>query len=419
MSLENRQKFTTNLSDEEFQAINWFYVLNARDKQIPPTGDWFTWLIRSGRGFGKTRSGAEWVAERARSGFKRIALIGQTKADVRDTMIEVEESSILNVSPPWFMPEYQPSKRRLVWPNGAIGTIYSGDEPGQLRGPQHDSAWVDELSKFKYPQQTWDNMELGLRLPPDPQVLVTTTPRPIPIIKQLIADSETVDITGATYENIDNLSPQFIKRVVKRYEGTRIGKQELHGLILDDDPRALWGRELLEKTRVTEIPDLYKIVVAIDPAASSGQTGIIVAGVARIGDELHGYVLDDVTAPEGAKPDVWATAAISAFHKWDANAIIAEVNNGGDMVEGVIRMVPGGKYVPYEVVRATRGKYVRAEPVSALFEQLKGHMVGYYSDLEDQLCSWVPGDDSPDRLDAMVWAFTSLDLVYAGELVIW
>ena len=291
MSLETRQEFIKSLSDEEYTAVNWFYVLIARDKQLPPVGDWFTWLIRSGRGFGKTRTGAEWVIERARSGYKRIALIGQTKADVRDTMIEVEESSIMNVSPPWFMPEYQPSKRRVVWPNGAIATVYSGDEPDQLRGPQHDTVWMDELAKFRYPQKTWDNMEFGLRLGDNPQVLSSTTPRPIPIIKQLLNDPETIDITGTTYENITNLSPRFIKRIVKRYEGTRIGKQELHGLILDDDPRALWNRDLLESTRVTEYPDLFKIVVAIDPAASSGQTGIIVAGVAQIFDDLHAFVL--------------------------------------------------------------------------------------------------------------------------------
>jgi phage terminase large subunit-like protein len=411
MSLKQRQKFIKSLSDEEYTAINWFYVLIAREKQLPPAGDWFTWLIRSGRGFGKTRTGAEWVIERARSGYKRLALIGQTKADVRDTMIEVEESSIMNVSPPWFMPEYQPSKRRMVWPNGSIATVYSGDEPDQLRGPQHDTVWMDELAKFKYPQKTWDNMELGLRLGDNPQVLCSTTPRPIPIIKQLVSDPETVDITGTTYENIANLSPQFIKRIVKRYEGTRIGKQELHGLILDDDPRALWNRDLLEETRVTEYPDLFKIVVAIDPHATSGQTGIIVTGVAQIFDDLHAFVLDDVTPPEGVKPHVWATAAIAAFNKWNADVIIAEINNGGDMVERVIRTVPGGKYVPYQVVRATRGKYTRAEPVSSLFEQGNAHMVGYLADLEDQLCSWVPGDDSPDRLDALVWSVYGLGMV--------
>lgn len=415
MSPAQRQSWARTLTDREFQAVNWFYVFEARDKQLPPEGHWFTWLIRSGRGFGKTRTGAEWVIERARSGYKRIALIGQTKADVRDTMIEVEESSIMNVSPPWFMPEYQPSKRRVIWPNGSIATVYSGDEPDQLRGPQHDTAWMDELAKFKYPQQTWDNMEFGLRLGDNPQVLSSTTPRPIPIIKQLIADPETVDVTGTTYENIDNLSPQFIKRVIKRYEGTRTGQQELHGLILDDDPRALWNRQLLDETRVTEYPDLFMIVVSVDPAASSGQTGIIVIGIARILDDFHIYILDDATTPEGAKPEVWGTSAVSAYNKWKADLIIGEVNNGGDMIERVIRTIPGGRYVSYQTVRATRGKHTRAEPVSSLFQQGNAHMVGYYADLEDQLCSWVPGDDSPDRLDAMVWGAYGTGILESWE----
>jgi phage terminase large subunit-like protein len=405
----------TSLSLDEYQAVNWFYAIEARDKQIPPTGNWFTWLIRSGRGFGKTRTGAEWIIEQARLGYMRLALIGQTKADVRDTMIEVEESSILNVSPDWFMPEYQPSKRRVVWPNGAIATVYSGDEPGQLRGPQHEKAWMDELAKFRYPQETWDNMEFGLRLGDIPQVIVTSTPRPIPILKQIISDPETIDVTGSTYENEANLSPQFIKRIVKRYEGTRLGKQELHGLILDDDPRALWSRDLLESTRVTEYPDLFTIIVAIDPAASSGQTGIIVVGIALIHDDLHVYILDDVTTPEGAKPEMWGMAAVSALNKWRADRIIGEVNNGGDMIERVIRTVPGGRHVPYQTVRATRGKHTRAEPVSALFAQGNAHMVGFYADLEDQLCSWVPGDDSPDRLDAMVWAVYGTGILESDE----
>ncbi|CUS05417.2 conserved protein of unknown function [Candidatus Promineifilum breve] len=296
-----------------------------------------------------------------------------------------------------------------MWPNGSAATIYSGDEPDQLRGPQHHRAWVDELAKFRYPQETWDMLEMGLRLGDSPQVVVTSTPRPIPIIKRLVADSQTVVTTGSTYENKENLSERFIQRVVERYEGTRLGQQELHGQILDDDPRALWNRALLETSRVTQTPDLYRIIVAIDPPATTGQAGIIVAGVGRIDDQDHVYVLDDVTTEEGAKPDVWASAAVGAYHKWGADTLVAEINNGGDMVERVIRTVPGGKVVNYQTVRATRGKYTRAEPVCALWEQGRAHMVGYYSDLEEQLCSYVPGEsDSPDRLDAMVWGATLL-----------
>jgi phage terminase large subunit-like protein len=406
---EKQTGFIRNLSAEEYEAVDWFYVLQARDKQIPPPGDWFCWLLLSGRGFGKTRTGAEWVKAWARTGIEHIAIVGQTKGDVRDTMVEIGDSSIMKVSDPWFMPEYQPSKRRLVWPNGSMATIYSGDEPDQLRGPQHNRAWVDELAKFRYPQETWDMLELGLRVGAAPQVVVTTTPRPIPIIKRLIADAKTAVTSGSTYENRDNLSPLFIKRIVDRYENTRLGKQELHGQILDDDPRALWSRDVLEASRVTDIPALYRIVVAIDPHATTGQSGIIVVGAGKVGNLSHVYILDDVTPEEGAKPDVWGRAAISAYHKWRADTIVAEINNGGDMVERVIRTIPGGVDVGYETVRATRGKYTRAEPVSALWEQGRGHMVGYYDDLEDQLCTYVPGEtDSPDRLDAMVWGATVL-----------
>ena len=295
MSPNRRTQFVSGLSADEYQAVDWFYALEARDKQLPPAGAWFCWLLLSGRGFGKTRTGAEWVRAWARAGVEHIAIIGQTKGDVRDTMIEQGASSILRVSDPWFRPEYQPSKRRLVWPNGSAATIYSGDEPDQLRGPQHHRAWVDELAKFRYPQETWDMLEMGLRLGDSPQVVVTSTPRPIPIIKRLVADSQTVVTTGSTYENKENLSERFIQRVVERYEGTRLGQQELHGQILDDDPRALWNRALLETSRVTQTPDLYRIIVAIDPPATTGQAGIIVAGVGRIDDQDHVYVLDDVT----------------------------------------------------------------------------------------------------------------------------
>lgn len=373
---------------------------------MSPPGDWFCWLLRSGRGFGKTRTGAEFVIERA-GNYPHIGLIGKTKADVRDTMIEVGESSIIRCSPPWFMPEYEPSKRRLTWPNGSVAVAFSGDDPDQLRGPEHDTVWIDELAKMRYPQDTWDNLELGLRLGTDPRVVCTTTPRPIPIIKMLIADPDTVDVVGSSYENEANLSPHFIKRILKRYEGTRLGQQEIHGGILDDVLGALWNRAMLEDTRVSEIPDLARIVVAIDPAASTGETGIVVVGKGWYQDDWHGFTLDDLTL--SGSPGTWGMAAVSAYHKWKADAIVGEVNNGGDMVEHVIRTVPGGKNVRYKCVRASRGKRIRAEPVAGLFEQNRGHHVGFLADLEDQLCSWTPEDrESPDRLDAQVWAYTEL-----------
>ena len=403
---EQKKRLVKGLSDSDFEQINWWYTQYARDKQIPPEGDWFCWLIRSGRGFGKTRTGAEWVIHRARSGYKRIGLIGQTKADVRDTMIEVEESSILNCSPPSFMPIYEPSKRRLTWPNGAVAVAYSGDEPKQLRGPQHDTVWMDELAKFKYPQDTWDMMELGLRVGTHPQVCVTTTPRPIPVIRDLIADPMTVDVVGSSYENKANLAPSFAKRIFGKYEGTRLGRQEIYGDILDDVPGALWTRDLLEKTRVTEHPELARIAVGVDPAATTGETGIVVAGIGEKSGAWHGYTLDDLTLP--GSPGMWGTAVVAAYHKWNADVIVGEINNGGDMIEHVIRSIEGGANVNYKCVRATRGKYTRAEPVAALYEQGRAHHVGFYADLEDQECSYVPGEPSPNNLDAEVWAYHEL-----------
>ena len=380
----------------------------ARPEQLPPPGDWLVWLLRSGRGFGKTRTGAQWVINRAQIGFRRIALVGQTKADVRDTMIEVGDSSILKLSPPWFYPDYEPSKRRITWPNGAIGIIYSGDEPDQLRGPQHDSAWVDELAKFKYPQETWDNLMLGLRIGPKPQVCVTTTPRPIPLIKALIADRDTVDVKRSTYDNIANLSPVYIRKVIRPLENTRLGRQEINADILDDAPGALWKRDWLERNRVTNFPDLARVVVAIDPAATSddeesAETGIVVAG---LGTDGFGYMLDDVSLRD--TPEGWAKAAVAAYHRHRADRIIAETNNGGEMVGHTIRTVEPG--VPFSEVYATRGKAIRAEPISALYEQGRIKHVGFFADLEDQLCTWMPGEKSPDRLDALVWAFTELDI---------
>lgn len=422
MTPQEQEALLRSLSKEERDAINWWLVEDARDKQIPPEGDWFCWLLRSGRGFGKTRTGAEFVLHRARMGYRRIALIGQTKGDVRDTMVEAGDSSIMQVAPKGFRPIYEPSKRRLVFPSGALAFIYSGDEPDQLRGPQHDTAWVDELSKFKYPQETWDNLEFGLRIGEDPRVVVTTTPRPIKIIKELLADPGTVDTVGTSYENEENLSPSFKRRVLAKYEGTRLGRQELHGLLLEDVPGALWTRDVLDHARATSFPDLFRIGVGVDPHATSGETGIIVAGIGYVGNEIHGYILEDATT--GGKPDHWATAVVSAYHKFHADIIVGEVNNGGDMIENTIRNVEGGKQVNYKTVRATRGKYTRAEPVSVLYgnpdpkspKPARVHHVGYFPILEDQQCTYVPGEESPNNMDAAVWVLTELMLDGAGDV---
>lgn len=395
------------LSNEDLLYLEYDWRFWARPEQLPPEGDWLVWLLRAGRGYGKTRTGAEWVIERARQGFRRIALVGKTKADVRDTMVEVGESSILQRSPPWFRPTYEPTKRRLVWPNGAMAIIYSGDEPDQLRGPQHDTAWVDELAKFKYPEETWANLMLGLRIGPKPQVLVTTTPRPLRLLKDLIASPGTVDVRRPTYDNIANLSPIFIQQVVEPLRGTRLGRQEIEAEILDDAEGALWRRGEIEDARVREAPPLIRVVVAVDPSATGGETsheaGIIVAG---LGEDGHGYVLDDKSVR--GSPLTWGARAVEAYHQWKADRIVAEVNNGGDMVELTIRTID--ETVAYRAVYATRGKRTRAEPVAALYEQGKVHHVGAFPELEDEMCMWEPGGPSPNRMDALVWALTDLML---------
>ena len=403
---------------EEQKALEYSWSFWGRPKQQAPPGDWFVWLILSGRGFGKTRTGAEWVIHRAKAGpYFPIALVGQSKADVRDTMIEIGESAIIKTSPPWFMPTYEPSKRRLTWPNGMIATTFSGDEPDQLRGPQHGSAWVDELAKFQYPKDTWDNLVLGLRLGDNPQGVITTTPRPIPIIKELVADTTTHVTLGSTYENIGNLSPVFIREVIKRYEGTRLGQQELYGAILGDTPGALWNRDVIERSRRRQSPTgLTRVVIGVDPGASTGeeanQTGIVAAGLDGYG---HANILGDASCKKS--PAGWGEAVVRLHDQLQADCVVAEVNNGGDMVEYVVRESakalwrnkerPNGE-INVKQVRASRGKYTRAEPVSALYEQGRCHHIGMFAELEDELCTWVPGEDSPDRLDALVWTITEL-----------
>ncbi|MGB1893118.1 MAG: DNA-packaging protein [Candidatus Latescibacterota bacterium] len=376
----------------------------ARPDQIAPEGDWRVWLILAGRGFGKTRCGAEWVHEQIRQGRERIALVGETKADVRDVMVEGESGILATAGRN--RPLYEPSKRRLTWPNGAIGVCYSGDEPDQLRGPQHDAAWLDELAKYRYAEETWSNLDLGLRLGESPQAVITTTPRPVQIMRELVADELVTVTRGSTYDNLQNLAESFAKRIVERYEGTRLGRQELHAEILDDVVGALWSREMIDAHRLRETPPHFeRIVVGVDPAVTSGEdadeTGILVAGM--IGN--RGYIVEDLSGQY--TPQEWAIQAIKAYYKYNADRIVAEVNQGGDMVEHTIRTVD--RNVSYKAVRAARGKILRAEPIAALYEQGRIHHCGTFAALEDQLCMYThESRDSPDRLDALVWALTDL-----------
>lgn len=408
-----RSQILSALTEAEANALLYDWSFWARPKQLPPghprsampdRADWRYWLVMAGRGFGKTRTGAEMVRRWVRD-YPLVNLIGATADDVRDIMVE-GESGILAICPPGERPEYRPSKRRLDWPNGARSLLFTADEPERLRGKQHMKLWADELAAWRYPE-AWDQAMFGLRLGDNPQAVITTTPKPVKAVRDLLKDAHTVTYTGTTYENRANLAEAFYNAIITKYEGTRLGRQELLAEILDDVPGALWKRDRIDDLRVTDLPNMTRIVVAIDPAVSttdeSSETGIVVAGVGKDG---HGYVLDDLTVK--ASPHEWATRAVNAYHDYQADRIVAEVNNGGDMVEHTVRTVD--RRVSFKQVRASRGKLTRAEPVAALYEQGKVHHLGVLSQLEDQMCSWVPGDTSPDRMDALVWALTELML---------
>lgn len=326
------------------------------------------------------------------------------------------ESGLLSVHPPGFKPTYSPSLRRVEWPNGAIATLYNATEPDQLRGPQHDAAWCDELAKWRYCQESWDQLQFGLRLGDHPRTVVTTTPRPLPVIRKLVGDPRVVVTRGATWDNASNMAESFIREIEEKYAGTRLGRQELEGEILDDIPGALWTRESIDNHRLKESPtSLERVVVAVDPATSaeegSDETGIVVVGLARDPDGYaRGYVLEDGSMK--GSPEEWARKAVSLYRKYSADKIVAEKNQGGDMVSSVLRAVD--RSVPITLVHASRGKVVRAEPISTLYEQGRVHHVGRFDRLEDQMCLFSvdnfrsPAMGSPDRVDALVWGLTSV-----------
>lgn len=407
MSPDQRAAFLNEMTDEEIRLLEYDWYVWARPAQRLPDVQFRIWLIQAGRGFGKTRTGAETIRLWKDLGYKRLALVGITPADARDVMIE-GESGLLAVCPPWDKPEYQVSKRRVVWDDGSVAMVFSGANPEQLRGPQHEKAWCDEIFAWQYPQETWDMLMFGLRLGDNPQAVVTSTPKPLGLLKWMRAQTTTHITQGSTYDNKANLAATFFSEIVNKYEGTRLGLQELEAKMLDDNPNALWNRELLDRNRVYKPPAMKRIVIGVDPNASNNEqsceTGIVVAG---LGADNHGYVLTDASLK--GKPNEWANAAIAEYHKWKGDRVVAEINNGGNMVEYTIMSVD--PKVAYKGVHAAKGKYTRAEPVSALYEQGKVHHVGTFGNLEDQLCEWETGMDSPDRLDALVWAITELMLV--------
>jgi phage terminase large subunit-like protein len=385
----------------------------ARPEQLAPDGDWLTWAFIAGRGAGKTRSAAEWVNEQAKNyPGCRIALVGRTPADVRDVMIE-GESGILACARSG-RPVYESTKRRLTWPNGTTAHAYSAEVPAALRGPQHHFAWADENAAWKDARKgdvldtSWNNLMLGLRLGSAPRVVVTTTPKPNALMRTILGRHTTVRTSGSTYDNLANLAPSFREHVLATYEGTRIGRQELLGELLEDVEGALWTLAGIDADRVSPdaVPDMVRIVVAVDPSGGDGpnndEQGIVVAGLG-IDGEL--YVLDDRSCK--LSPHGWASRAIGAFREYAADRIIAEINFGAQMVEHTVRSVD--KSVPVKTINASRGKVQRAEPIAALYEQHRVHHVGPMAKLEDQMTTWTPIDGtSPDRLDALVWAITEL-----------
>jgi predicted phage terminase large subunit-like protein len=384
-----------------------------RASQRAPAGDWTFWLLLAGRGFGKGFAGASWVLDAVDSGEARhIALIAPTAADARDTMLE-GPSGILTLSPDYNRPVYEPSKRRVTWQNGATATLFTSEEPNRLRGPNHDLAWLDELCAWQNMQETFDMAMLTLRMGKQPRVCITTTPRPSKLLKDLISrDGRDVRVVrGSTFENEKNLAPSFLAQITSRYGGTRLGRQELNAEVLEDVPGALWTIDMLEEARIAPnlVPAFKRCVVAIDPAVSTGEnsdeTGIVVAGVAENG---LAYVVEDASGRY--QPADWARKAISLYRKWSADRIIGEINQGGQLIETTLRAVDGN--IPFRGVHAKRGKIVRAEPVSALYEQGKVKHAGVFSELEDQLCTYAGGSDSPDRLDALVYALSDLMLGY-------
>ena len=380
---------------------SWFATA-ARPSQRPPAGDWRTWLILAGRGWGKTRTGAEWLLS-LKDTCPRMGIVAPTFADARDTCIE-GESGLRSICPRGEVDRWNRSLGELVFANGARVKLYSGDQPDRLRGPQNYAMWYDELGAFKYAQAAWDMGMFGLRLGDNPRCIVTTTPRPIPLIRRLLKDSATHVTTGSTYENRDNLAPAFFADIVSRYEGTRLGRQELNAELLEDVEGALWSRDMLEANRATQPGDMMRIVVGVDPkanAAADSETGIVVAAC---GADKRYYVLDDASI--NGTPEQWARQVVATFRKWRADRVVVERNQGGDMVASTLRAIDAN--LPIREVYATKGKYTRAEPISALYEQGKVRHVGAFPKLEDQLCTWLPGEDSPDRLDAMVWALTDL-----------
>jgi phage terminase large subunit-like protein len=427
---------TLDAGDQAAVMTAWERISSARERnqfikdfstfahahQLPPERansgeDWTTWLLLGGRGAGKTRAGAEWVRTLALNDPQaRIALVGETEHEAREVMVE-GVSGLLAAHRYGERPQWIPTRRRVEWKNGAVAQVFSAEEPDALRGPQFSAAWLDELAKWRHAEATYDMLQFGLRLGGRPRQVITPTPRPIALLKKLMDDMRTALTHAGTRENAFNLAPDFVETVLKRYHGTRLGRQEIEGEIIEQRPDALWTRGQIEACRVAAAPGLMRVVVAVDPPGSARQgadaCGLVAAG--RAADGLI-YVLADESAA-GLSPQGWATKAIALWRRLQADALVAESNFGGDMVRAVIR--EADRNVPVATVRATRGKFLRAEPVAQLYEQGRVRHAGVFAALEDEMCDFgldgLSSGRSPDRLDALVWAVTALSFGARGE----
>ncbi|WP_149589637.1 DNA-packaging protein [Tabrizicola flagellatus] len=416
-------EFLSGLSQNALLALPWVFEFWALPHQLPPRGAWKTWVIMGGRGAGKTRAGAEWVRAQVEGAgpadpgkCRRVALVGETVDQVRDVMV-LGESGIVACSPPDRKPEWLASKNQLLWPNGAMAQVFSAHEPEAMRGPQFDAAWADELGKWKKGAEAWDQLQFALRLGRNPQQVVTTTPRNVAVLKAILKNPSTVITHAPTEANRAYLAESFLAEVQARYGGTRFGRQELMGELLEEAEGALWTAAMLEAARVDEVPQVNRIVVAVDPPVtsmkSSDECGIVVVGADTRGEpkDWRAVVLEDASV-KGATPEGWARAALAAMERHGADRLVAEVNQGGDLVERLVRMID--PLVPFRAVHATRSKMLRAEPVAALYEQGRVRHVRGLGALEEQMgrmtaAGWQ-GAGSPDRLDALVWALTDLML---------
>ncbi|MEM8822182.1 MAG: terminase family protein [Pseudomonadota bacterium] len=414
---QKREAFLNSLTDNAISALPYLFDFWALDHQLPPADAWRTWVILGGRGAGKTRAGAEWIRAQVEGSAslqpgrcRRIALVGETYDQVRDVMVE-GESGLLACSPPDRCPTWKASQRKLIWPNGAEAVAYSAGDPQALRGPQFDAAWVDELAKWRNAHEAWDMLQFCLRIGKEPRAVVTTTPRNVPVLKEILVRGSTVTTHAKTEANRANLASEFLDEVKARYAGTRLGRQELDGILLEDVEGAFWTTSQLEARRCGTLPEFDRIVVGVDPAVTSkdasDETGIVVVGVAMSGPpaDWRAVVLEDATLA-ASSPSEWAQAVAGAYERWNADRVVAEGNQGGEMIEAVLRQV--APLVSYRKVTARDAKGARAEPVAALYEQGRVTHVRGLGPLEDQMCRFgrtgFMGQGSPDRVDALVWA---------------